>query len=137
MPLVTLTNGCNISLSEMLALPLPTLPVLASSSIVTGTGTSLTAPREGEPLDPRSKWGDEEEQQFYEDLLDLKSEVPLSVLGTSAPSAPSAAPETETETATEVDTEPKTVADGATNEECVGLLRVFLSPPFLTNGRWV
>jgi regulator of nonsense transcripts 2 len=71
------------SLAESLALPLPTLPPLASTSIVTGTGTSTLAAMGNEDSSvggSGSPWNDEEEKRFYVDLPDLRGEVPGALL---------------------------------------------------------
>lgn len=70
------------SLAESLAIALPTLPPLASTSVITGTGTSLGA-LQGEDSSiggPGSPWNDEEEKRFYTDLPDLRGEVPGALL---------------------------------------------------------
>ncbi|KAM0751324.1 ARM repeat-containing protein [Meredithblackwellia eburnea MCA 4105] len=72
-------------LSEILGLPVPPLPSLtsaSSASIVTGAGTSSLT---GEEIGgPGSLWPDEEDKRFYEELRELKGEVPGNVLGLSA-----------------------------------------------------
>lgn len=71
------------SLAESLALPLPTLPPLASTSIITGTGTSNLNTSQSEDTSiggPGSPWNDEEEKRFYTDLPDLRGEVPGALL---------------------------------------------------------
>ncbi|KAI5477244.1 regulator of nonsense transcripts 2 [Pseudohyphozyma bogoriensis] len=69
-------------LSEVLGLSPPTLPSLtttSASSIVTGGGSSFA---NGEEIGgPGSLWADEEDKKFYEDLRDLRREVPASILG--------------------------------------------------------
>lgn len=75
-------NLCS-SLAESLAIALPTLPPLASTSIVTGTGTSTFSASQGEDNSvggPGSPWNDEEEKRFYTDLPDLRGEVPGALL---------------------------------------------------------
>ncbi|GAA5985262.1 hypothetical protein JCM10908_002591 [Rhodotorula pacifica] len=79
-------------LSELLSLPLPTLPSLQSSltaSFVTGSGT--TSGGANEEMGPQSLWADEEEKRFYEDLRELRGEVPAVVLGVKEETAPTAA----------------------------------------------
>ncbi|GAA6002946.1 uncharacterized protein JCM10292_000260 [Rhodotorula paludigena] len=69
-------------LSEVLALPLPVLPSLQSTlntAFVTAGSSGATA-GEGD-LGPQSLWADEEEKKFYEDLRELRGEVPAAVLG--------------------------------------------------------
>ncbi|GAA5864331.1 hypothetical protein JCM3774_002754 [Rhodotorula dairenensis] len=71
-------------LSELLALPLPTLPSLQSSltaSFVTGSGSSAANAHSAEEMGPQSLWADEEEKRFYEDLRELRGEVPAVLLG--------------------------------------------------------
>ncbi|GAA5988927.1 hypothetical protein JCM11641_002917 [Rhodosporidiobolus odoratus] len=68
-------------LSEVLGLPLPTLPSLQStlnSAFVTA-GSSSTG--NTEEMGPGSVWADEEEKKFYEELRDLRGEVPSAILG--------------------------------------------------------
>ncbi|BGP42681.1 mRNA decay protein [Rhodotorula kratochvilovae] len=70
-------------LSELLGLPLPVLPSLQSSlnpSFVTA-GSSGAAGTGNEDLGPQSLWADEEEKKFYEDLRELRGEVPAAILG--------------------------------------------------------
>lgn len=75
-------------MSEILGLPAPVLPSLASTlttSIVTGAGSSAAA---GEEIGgPGSLWQDEEDKRFYEDLKELRGEVPGGVLGLAAKEA--------------------------------------------------
>ncbi|KAF4621286.1 hypothetical protein D9613_000759 [Agrocybe pediades] len=70
------------SLSELLYLPLPTLPTAShkSDSILIGSNTSQTN-GDVEDIITGGKWEDEEERRFYEDIQDLKDFVPSSVLG--------------------------------------------------------
>lgn len=70
-------------LSELLSLPLPVLPSLQSSlnpSFVTA-GASGAAGAGNDDLGPQSLWADEEEKKFYEDLRELRGEVPAAILG--------------------------------------------------------
>ncbi|BGP57439.1 hypothetical protein JCM8202_001997 [Rhodotorula sphaerocarpa] len=70
-------------LSELLSLPLPTLPSLQSSlaaSFVT-SGSSAANAGAAEEMGPQSLWADEEEKRFYEDLRELRGEVPAVILG--------------------------------------------------------
>ncbi|GAA5932084.1 hypothetical protein JCM1841_006860 [Sporobolomyces salmonicolor] len=69
-------------LSELLSLPVPTLPSLQSTlnpAFVTAGSSSATL-AEAE-LGPQSLWADEEEKKFYESVRELRGEVPGSVLG--------------------------------------------------------
>ena len=68
-------------LSELLYLPMPTLPVQTrkTDSIIVGTGSSLE--HQEEIYVTGGKWEDEEERKFYEDIQDLRDFVPKSVLG--------------------------------------------------------
>ncbi|GAA5860718.1 hypothetical protein JCM1840_001941 [Sporobolomyces johnsonii] len=69
-------------LSELLSLPVPTLPSLQSTlnpAFVTAGASSATL-AEAE-LGPQSLWADEEEKKFYEGVRELRGEVPGSVLG--------------------------------------------------------
>ncbi|KAJ3515037.1 hypothetical protein NMY22_g14554 [Coprinellus aureogranulatus] len=71
------------SLSELLYLPLPKLPTSSqkSDSIQIGSNQGSLHTDSDESLPPGSKWADEEERKFYEDIPDLKDFVPASVLG--------------------------------------------------------
>ncbi|KAF8310058.1 transcription factor [Cantharellus anzutake] len=76
------------ALSELLYLPLPHLPTAAEQS------ASQILLRDGDPSRTGDieevfgvgKWEDEEEQRFYEDLVDLKDFVPISILNVDGPS---------------------------------------------------
>lgn len=70
-------------LSELLYLPLPKLPTSTqkSDSIQIGSNQGSLLTESDESLPPGSKWVDEEERKFYEDIPDLKDFVPASVLG--------------------------------------------------------
>lgn len=79
---LTLNLFSHSRLSELLSLPLPTLPSLQSSltaSFVTSGSSAANA--SSEEMGPQSLWADEEEKRFYEDLRELRGEVPASVLG--------------------------------------------------------
>ncbi|GAA6033062.1 hypothetical protein JCM8097_000126 [Rhodosporidiobolus ruineniae] len=70
-------------LSELLSLPLPALPSLQSTlnaAFVTAGATQGGAGANDE-MGPGSIWQDEEERRFYEDLRDLRGEVPAAILG--------------------------------------------------------
>lgn len=74
------------SLAEVLGLAPPDLPSATSTSAsstggVTSTGVSSFPTDSGALYGPASKWADEEEKRFYEDLVDLKDEVPGVFLG--------------------------------------------------------
>lgn len=70
-------------LSELLYLPLPTLPTASqkSDSIIIGTGSNQTNGELDDAYAVGGKWEDEEERKFFEDVQDLKDFVPSSVLG--------------------------------------------------------
>jgi regulator of nonsense transcripts 2 len=73
-------------LAETLSLSPPTLPgpdTASSSNAITGTGLSSNF---GAGASELGIWSDEEEKKFYEDLPDLKDEVPTMLLGLSADS---------------------------------------------------
>jgi regulator of nonsense transcripts 2 len=74
-----------LRLSELLYLPLPSLPTASqkSDSIQIGINTSAHSGEEVEDslIVSGGKWEDEEERKFYEDIQDLKDFVPRSVLG--------------------------------------------------------
>lgn len=102
-----LTSGVN-QLAEMLNLAAPVLPTAATLAkqglqIVEGASSFAVRGEEGST----GIWDDEEEQKFYEDLVDLKSFVPASLLGIKEDKKGSAA------AATTSGTEPGTVAGGA------------------------
>lgn len=83
------------SLSESLSVPLPTLPPLANSSVVTGVGVASSNRANGEDGGiggPGSVWSDEEEKRFYTDLMDLRGEVPGALLKGSPEDAKDSAP---------------------------------------------
>ncbi|KAM0791783.1 hypothetical protein ACM66B_004046 [Microbotryomycetes sp. NB124-2] len=69
-------------LSELLGVPVPTLPTLASNTVgaVLSSGPSSFVNTE-EVGGPGSLWIDEEDKTFYEDLRDLQMEVPANFLG--------------------------------------------------------
>ncbi|GAA5999470.1 hypothetical protein JCM5350_005782 [Sporobolomyces pararoseus] len=69
-------------LAELLGLPVPTLPSLQNTlnpAFVTSGAASGGAT--SEELGPQSLWADEEEKKFYEELRELRGEVPASILG--------------------------------------------------------
>ena len=68
-------------LSELLNLPMPTLPAATqkSDSIMVSTGGQNEIPEE--IYTTGGKWEDEEERRFFEDIQDLRDFVPKSVLG--------------------------------------------------------
>ncbi|KAF8557593.1 ARM repeat-containing protein [Imleria badia] len=73
------------TLSELLYLPMPSLPTASqkSDSIQIGShaGGILADESEDVSLASGGKWEDEEERKFFEDIQDLKDFVPKSVLG--------------------------------------------------------
>ncbi|KAJ7770128.1 ARM repeat-containing protein [Mycena maculata] len=73
------------TLSELLYLPLPSLPTNSqkSDSILIGSNRSnnLVGDDADEILGSGGKWEDEEERRFFEDVQDLKDFVPRGVLG--------------------------------------------------------
>nr|XP_031861440.1 uncharacterized protein CI109_003044 [Kwoniella shandongensis]KAA5528512.1 hypothetical protein CI109_003044 [Kwoniella shandongensis] len=77
-----LTTGVN-SLADLLSLPRPTLPTAATLSKsglqIVESASSFTV-REDGPI-AGGIWDDEEEQRFYESLIDLKEVVPSGLLG--------------------------------------------------------
>jgi regulator of nonsense transcripts 2 len=72
-------------LSELLYIPLPSLPTTSqkSDSILIGTNTvsHLGDDADDALFTSCGKWEDEEERRFFEDVQDLKDFVPKSVLG--------------------------------------------------------
>ncbi|KAF7984246.1 hypothetical protein HWV62_16072 [Athelia sp. TMB] len=79
-----LLASCN-ALSELLYLPLPSLPTTSqkTDSILIGANSSNLNGEDADEIFMTSggKWEDEEEKRFYEDIQDLKDFVPKSVLG--------------------------------------------------------
>lgn len=72
------------SLAEALALPLPTLPPLPTSFVITSIGaTSTNGSANDDAKGADGIWSDEEEKRFYTDLLDLQGEVPPYLLSSS------------------------------------------------------
>ncbi|KAM6502194.1 ARM repeat-containing protein [Amanita muscaria] len=71
------------TLSELLHLPLPSLPTASQKpdSILIGTNSSPAGEENEEIYVTGGKWQDEEERKFFEDVQDLKDFVPSSVLG--------------------------------------------------------
>ncbi|KAF8609017.1 transcription factor [Ceratobasidium sp. AG-I] len=80
-----LLSSCQ-SLSDLLYLPMPSLPSASqkNDSILLLDGSSGLRQGGIEDLPANSKWEDEEERRFYEDLPDLKDFVPKAVLGVEA-----------------------------------------------------
>ncbi|CAE6470742.1 unnamed protein product [Rhizoctonia solani] len=80
-----LLSSCQ-SLSDLLYLPMPHLPSASqkNDSILLLDGSSSLRLGNVEDLPANSKWEDEEERRFYEDLPDLKDFVPKTVLGVDA-----------------------------------------------------
>lgn len=78
-----LWNGV-LSLAETLSLSPPSLPgpdTESASNAITGTGLSSNF---GAGVSELGIWPDEEEKNFYEDVIDLKDEVPSMLLGIGA-----------------------------------------------------
>jgi regulator of nonsense transcripts 2 len=74
------------TLSELLYLPMPTLPTSSSTgnSIQIGTSTGALFSDDAEEAAFAAlggKWEDEEERRFFEDIQDLREIVPKSILG--------------------------------------------------------
>src|SRR5208283_2739547 len=73
-----------IRLSELLYLPLPSLPTDSQKydSILIGGNPNQAGEESDDPLlVSGGKWEDEEERRFFEDVQDLRDFVPASVLG--------------------------------------------------------
>lgn len=73
-------------LSELLYLPMPTLPTSSSTgnSIQIGTNSGALLSDDAEEAAFAAlggKWEDEEERRFFEDIQDLREIVPKSILG--------------------------------------------------------
>ena len=75
--------SCDLRLSELLYLPLPSLPTTSqkSDSILIGSNSNQLLGGDDEIVASGGKWEDEEERRFFEDVQDLKDFVPASVLG--------------------------------------------------------
>ena len=75
--------SCDVRLSELLYLPLPSLPTTSqkSDSILIGSNSNQLLEGDDEIMASGGKWEDEEEKRFFEDIQDLKDFVPASVLG--------------------------------------------------------
>jgi len=75
--------SCDLRLSELLYLPLPSLPTTSqkSDSILIGSNSNQLLGGDDEIVAGGGKWEDEEERRFFEDVQDLKDFVPASVLG--------------------------------------------------------
>lgn len=75
----------DVSLSELLYLPMPDLPSAShkSESIMIGSNTGKGLGEDGELFlsTAGGKWEDEEERRFFEDIQDLRDYVPRSMLG--------------------------------------------------------
>ncbi|KAF4563394.1 hypothetical protein EYR36_003837 [Pleurotus pulmonarius] len=71
------------TLSELLYLPMPTLPTSSqkSESIQIGVNNGSSLEDADDIVVTGGKWEDEEERRFFEDIQDLKDFVPKSVLG--------------------------------------------------------
>ncbi|KAK0504661.1 armadillo-type protein [Armillaria luteobubalina] len=73
------------SLSELLYLPMPSLPTASqkSDSILIGTNSTSSFSNDDSDVfnSAGGKWEDEEERRFFEDVQDLKDFVPKSILG--------------------------------------------------------
>ncbi|KAI0293362.1 ARM repeat-containing protein [Multifurca ochricompacta] len=74
------------TLSELLYLPMPTLPTSSSTgnSIQIGTNAGALLSDDAEEAAFAAlggKWEDEEERRFFEDIQDLREVVPKSILG--------------------------------------------------------
>jgi len=88
-PLLSSKLGSDVnSLSELLNLPLPSLPPASqkSDSILLSTSNHLNGELE-EIITLGGKWEDEEERRFFEEIQDLKDFVPSSVLGVESAEA--------------------------------------------------
>jgi regulator of nonsense transcripts 2 len=74
----------SLRLSELLYLPLPSLPTTSqkTDSILIGANNPNSLGDDtDETITSGGKWEDEEERRFFEDIQDLKDFVPKSVLG--------------------------------------------------------
>ena len=83
-PLSVCFSYTSFRLSELLYLPLPSLPTTSqkTDSILIGSNNqSHLGDDTDEILTSGGKWEDEEERRFFEDIQDLKDFVPKSMLG--------------------------------------------------------
>ncbi|TFY71699.1 hypothetical protein EVG20_g1301 [Dentipellis fragilis] len=92
------------TLSELLYLPLPTLPTStqATSSIQIGTNSGSLSLDDGEDhaiATSGGKWEDDEERRFFEEIQDLREVVPRSILGVDEATSEQPAPEEDAENA--------------------------------------
>ncbi|KAG8722033.1 hypothetical protein FRC08_007802 [Ceratobasidium sp. 394] len=108
-----LLSSCQ-SLSDLLYVPMPSLPSASqkNDSILLLDGSSSLRIGGAEDLPANSKWEDEEERRFYEDIADLKEFVPKTILGvdTVAPKDEKAA-----------DPEPSTIKEEQEKEDMARL----------------
>lgn len=74
-----LLTSCQ-SLSELLCLPMPSLPVTSQKSDTILIGSTTAVSYENETTIAGGKWEDEEERRFYEEIADLKDFVPGCVM---------------------------------------------------------
>ena len=78
------TNVSAHSLSESLYLPLPSLPTSSQNTTsiqIWTNSSSINDDADEISLGVTSKWEDEEERRFFEDIQDLRDLVPRSILG--------------------------------------------------------
>ncbi|EJT53100.1 hypothetical protein A1Q1_00107 [Trichosporon asahii var. asahii CBS 2479] len=89
-----LTGGVQ-GLSDLLGLPMPTLPTAASISKsglqIVDSASTFTVREDGAV--PGGIWDDDEERRFYENLPDLQDLVPPSILGIKQKTADEKKPE--------------------------------------------
>ncbi|KAF4599781.1 hypothetical protein EYR40_006882 [Pleurotus pulmonarius] len=118
------------TLSELLYLPMPTLPTSSqkSESIQIGVNNGSSLEDADDIVVTGGKWEDEEERRFFEDIQDLKDFVPKSVLGIDESEA-NAEPSTTEQAAEEQEREKEevrkleeelaklSVADGSVHKE--------------------
>ena len=81
-----------------------------TSGAASGGGTAA------EDMGPQSLWADEEEKKFYEDLRELRGEVPASILGVPEEQKPTEEKPEETASEPPVEVEAEEVK---TDEEAV------------------
>jgi hypothetical protein len=82
LPAVTVIDLSVFRLSELLYLPMPSLPTESQKSDSIQIGGNAVSGDEDDALAASGgKWEDEEERRFFEDIQDLKDFVPKSVLG--------------------------------------------------------
>lgn len=79
--LYKISTDVHSSLSELLYVPMPSLPVNTQKSDSIAISAIGTQDTQEEIFTTGGKWEDEEERRFFEDIQDLRDFVPKSLLG--------------------------------------------------------